>query len=256
MIRILFLGANPADTPRLALERELRSIDDKLQRGRFRDQYALDVALAVRRTELIERIQRHEPTILHFSGHGSESGELLFETEGGKAAPANSEGISEVFRVLAPLVGLRCVVLNACFSDLQARAIAEHVELRRRNDFGSLRQVRDRVRLSVPFEPRLRSIGPRRVRPRACPPRSAGECRASLYFMVFASPPNAASGGGRAGGPNARAKVGWSSRKRPLRHNGGDEAPPGSVPIARPPETPILSPTLCVGTTSRKKGGY
>jgi len=128
MITILFLAANPAGTGQLALGEEVREIDDRLQRARERDQFRLDQAFAVRRREIIERIQRHEPTVVHFSGHGSERGELIFETEGGKPAPASTEALGDIFRILAPRSGIRCVVLNACYSEAQARAISQHVD--------------------------------------------------------------------------------------------------------------------------------
>jgi hypothetical protein len=128
MIRILFLAANPARPESLDLGNELRAIDASLQRGRYRDLFHLESAFAVRRSELIERIHRHSPTILHFSGHGAETGELLFAGEGARIAPADPAALADVFRILARKAGLRCMVLNACFSESQARAIAEHVD--------------------------------------------------------------------------------------------------------------------------------
>jgi hypothetical protein len=127
MIGILFLAANPVGTTPLAFDEEVREIDDRLQRARWRDRFRVEKAFAIRKRELIEQIQRHQPTIVHFSGHGSESGELIFAAEGGEAAAAPVEAVSDIFRILAPK-GIRCVVLNACYSATQARAIAQHVD--------------------------------------------------------------------------------------------------------------------------------
>lgn len=127
MIGLLFLAANPLGTAPLALDEEVREIDERLQRARWRDRFRMEKAFATRKRELIEQIQRHEPTIVHFSGHGSEAGELIFAAEGGAAAPAPVQAVSDIFRILAPR-GIRCVVLNACYSESQARALSQHVD--------------------------------------------------------------------------------------------------------------------------------
>ena len=51
----------------------------------------------------------------------------MFETSDGDPAPASIDALEAIFRVLASK-GIRCVVLNACFSSKQAEAIARHVE--------------------------------------------------------------------------------------------------------------------------------
>src|SRR5205823_5305659 len=82
---------------------------------------------AVRATDLQEILLRVRPQIVHFSGHGStEKQELVFEDSGGKGRTVSAQAIGELFRILGD--GIRCVVLNACYSELQARAIAHHVD--------------------------------------------------------------------------------------------------------------------------------
>jgi hypothetical protein len=127
-MKILFLAANPVSMNRLALDEEVREIGARLRRVRQRDHFVLQPALAVRTKEIIETIQWHEPTVVHFGGHGNEGGELVFLGQNGEASPAPIQALTEIFRVLAPQVGIRCVVLNACFSEPQARAISEHVD--------------------------------------------------------------------------------------------------------------------------------
>jgi hypothetical protein len=123
---ILFLAANPSSTTRLALDRESREIDQRLRGADLRDAFRIEQAWAVRGEDLQERLLRHRPAIAHFSGHGSPAGELVLEDPSGAARPVGKAALASLFRILHG--GVRCVVLNACFSERQALAIAEHVD--------------------------------------------------------------------------------------------------------------------------------
>jgi hypothetical protein len=77
---------------------------------------------------LIELLLRYTPQIVHFSGHGSESGALVFENLKGKAEEVPPPALTELFRIINNNKNIRCVFLNACYSELQADAISKHVE--------------------------------------------------------------------------------------------------------------------------------
>ena len=68
---ILFLAANPSTTTRLRLDSEVRAIDQALRQANYRDQFDLRQHWAVRVADLQELLLRHQPHIVHFSGHGS-----------------------------------------------------------------------------------------------------------------------------------------------------------------------------------------
>jgi hypothetical protein len=126
LITILFVGANPVDGARLRLDEEVREIDAALRQGSLRDRFDLKQHWAVRMLDLQQALLLHRPQILHFSGHGS-SGRAIYIESGS----AQSQAVSG--QLLARLLALfsrhlRCVVLNACYSEEQARAVAEHVE--------------------------------------------------------------------------------------------------------------------------------
>ncbi|MCB0194989.1 MAG: CHAT domain-containing protein [Anaerolineae bacterium] len=126
MIKILFLGANPSDTTRLRLDEESRAIDQSLRQVEFRDNIDIKQHWAVRATDLQGYLLRHRPDILHFSGHGSSSHEILLEDNSGKSIPISVRVLSKLFSTLKD--NIRCVVLNACYSEQQAKAIAEHID--------------------------------------------------------------------------------------------------------------------------------
>ena len=125
-IKILFLAANPTGTTRLRLDQEAHEIDRALQSAEFRDHFEVRQYGAVRITEVQEYLLRHKPNIVHFSGHGSSSGEIIMESISGDKQTVPVHALSELFHILKD--DIRCVVLNACYTEKQARAIAEHID--------------------------------------------------------------------------------------------------------------------------------
>jgi hypothetical protein len=127
MIRILFLAANPKDTAQLNLTREVNRIDEELLKGRMRDEFQLQQRNAVSVSELQELLLRFNPEVVHFSGHGSEESALVFEKDG-EPEIAPPEALTDLFRIInSDRQIVQCVIMNACYSDRQAEAIAKHV---------------------------------------------------------------------------------------------------------------------------------
>ncbi|MDJ0615710.1 MAG: CHAT domain-containing protein [Calothrix sp. MO_192.B10] len=124
-VKILFLAADPSDAARLRLGQESRDIGERLQLGKEGDKYQLEQRYSVRVGDITQSIFDLEPEIIHFSGHGTEKGELWFENELGKVQPVEADALAAMFELFATQVN--CVVLNACYSEIQAQAIAEHI---------------------------------------------------------------------------------------------------------------------------------
>jgi hypothetical protein len=123
---ILFLGANPGDRTRRSLDREIREITHHLRATPDGRALTLAQEWAVRVEDLQACLLEHEPAVVHFSGQGSEAGQILLVDERGAAAPVEPAALEQLFGILRR--GIRCVVLNACFSAEQARAVARHVD--------------------------------------------------------------------------------------------------------------------------------
>lgn len=126
MISILFLAANPSDATRLRLGEEVREIDQALRKTEFRGKLDIKQHWAVRVSDLQGYLLRHKPHLVHFSGHGSKLSEIILEDNSGRSHPVSVRALSKLFSVLKD--NIRCVVLNACYSEPQARAIAEHID--------------------------------------------------------------------------------------------------------------------------------
>ena len=123
---ILFLASNPKDTDPLRLDEELREIDEGLRRARQRDQFKLDQKWAVRAEDLRRSLLDEQPTVVHFSGHGTPLDGIIVEDRAGNAEPINPRALAGLFKLFADQVD--CVVLNACYSEEQAAAISQHIK--------------------------------------------------------------------------------------------------------------------------------
>jgi CHAT domain len=148
---ILFLAANPLGTNQLALDREAREIQIELERSGSRDRFEFVTRWAVEPLDLLRELRRLKPTVVHFSGHGGldaddvhragssprdvssvlahHGGEprhgLYFQGPDGGPQLVSTEALEKTFGAAGASVKL--VVLNACYSDVQAQAIVAHV---------------------------------------------------------------------------------------------------------------------------------
>ena len=124
-IKILILSANPRGTSQLRLDEEKREIKEGLRRSKYREQFTLETSEAVRYREIHRAILDYEPNIVHFSGHGAGEEGLAFEDETGQVKLVETEALAGLFELFSDRV--KCVVLNACYSEVQAKAIAQHI---------------------------------------------------------------------------------------------------------------------------------
>lgn len=122
--KILILASNPRATPQLRLDEEVRDSVESLLRSRYRDRFDIRSRGAVRRRDMRTALLDYEAHIVHFTGHGKEDA-LLMEDELGFSAPMSAEALGELFKMFSTHV--ECVVLNACYSANQAKAISKHI---------------------------------------------------------------------------------------------------------------------------------
>jgi CHAT domain-containing protein len=149
---ILFLAANPIETAQLALDREARAIQAELERSGFRDRFELVTRWAVEPHDLLRELRKLKPTVVHFSGHGTpdnagehrsspatrrdvvgelahDGGEprhgLFFQGPDGRPQLVSTEALEETFGAVG--TSIKLVVLSACYSEVQAKALLPHV---------------------------------------------------------------------------------------------------------------------------------
>lgn len=129
-VKTLFLAAYPDASP-LTLDEEIRAIMQKIRASEYRDSMDLVSAWAVRPDDLLQKLNEHKPHIVHFSGHGSPSGEIILVDENlvnGKRVPkpVSPAAIKALFQALKG--NIQVVLLNACYSRIQAEAIREVID--------------------------------------------------------------------------------------------------------------------------------
>jgi hypothetical protein len=98
-----------------------------LRRSRKREKFTLQQGWAVRPDVLRRALLDFNPQILHFCGHGSGENGLVLENDAGEAKLVSTEALANLLKRFADR-GLECVVLNACYSEVQANAIIEHID--------------------------------------------------------------------------------------------------------------------------------
>jgi len=141
---ILLLAANPKGTEHLRLDEEAKKIDQGLERAMNRDQFQLVMKWSVTDDDLRRALLDHKPEIVHFAGHGTgsgkgtgerdlipppgdgDSGGLAFENDQGSVRLLPGDALARLFELCADHV--KCVVLNACYSEAQANAISQHID--------------------------------------------------------------------------------------------------------------------------------
>ncbi|MFB2891319.1 CHAT domain-containing protein [Aerosakkonemataceae cyanobacterium BLCC-F50] len=124
---ILILAANPTNTAPLRLEEEIREIDEGLRRGNKREQYKLEQKWAVRSRDFYRAILDYQPNIVHFCGHGAGEDGIVLEDDTGKMVLVQTNALASMFKVFAKK-SVECVILNACYSEVQAEAISKYIK--------------------------------------------------------------------------------------------------------------------------------
>lgn len=126
-IELAFIAANPAETERLALGKDYAAIRERIGRSRNAGNIKTTPILAATPQSVIDELlgMKPPPAVVHFSGHGTESGELILE---------GADGTSERFlskaglrSLLAAMRGngdpIPLVVLNACYTAAAAKSL-------------------------------------------------------------------------------------------------------------------------------------
>jgi hypothetical protein len=122
---ILLLAANPKGIKSLRLQEEERDIKERLRLAGY-GKIPINSTGATRPRDIQQVMLDFNPQIVHFSGHGAGQDGLVFENATGQEKLVSSEALASLFKLFSDRV--ECVVLNACYSQFQAEAIAQNIE--------------------------------------------------------------------------------------------------------------------------------
>jgi myosin heavy subunit len=125
-ITVLFFATNPKGTTQLRLDEESRSIQEMIRKSDHRDSISFETRWAVRPLDILQAINEVNPDVVHFSGHGVDTGELVLENTDGSAKLVTKEAITQT--IMASTDKIHLLFFNACFSYEQAQAVVSHVD--------------------------------------------------------------------------------------------------------------------------------
>lgn len=125
-ITVLFLAANPINTIPLRLDEEARTIQQRIRMSEYRESVVFESRWATRSADILQAINETNPTIVHFSGHGTDAGDLVLLNSDGMSKYVSKEAISLAMSTASD--SIRLVVFNACFSEKQAESVVEYVD--------------------------------------------------------------------------------------------------------------------------------
>lgn len=125
-LKILFLGANPEATARLAIDVEAREVESKIRSSEYRSNVRFITKWAVRPDDLVQALNEELPHIVHFSAHANGSSTLMLQSVDGHPIEVKPRALVALFKAMKD--NIRLIVINACNSDTLAQALVEHVD--------------------------------------------------------------------------------------------------------------------------------
>lgn len=125
-ITVLFFATNPKGTSQLRLDEEARAIQEMIRKSEHRDSISFETRWAVRPLDILQAINEVNPDVVHFSGHGASTGDLVLESTDGSSKFVTKEAIAQT--IMASSDKIHLLFFNACFSYEQAQAVVNSVD--------------------------------------------------------------------------------------------------------------------------------
>ena len=125
-MRVVFAAADC--TQDLDLEQEARIIKKQLAKGNTQFQYTSILNMDV--LQLQELLGLEAPDVLHFSGHGSVEGIMVYgDRKADGPVLANTQKLKTIFELTLKDKKLACLILNACYSATQFAVLQDYCEV-------------------------------------------------------------------------------------------------------------------------------
>ncbi|MGN1071200.1 MAG: CHAT domain-containing protein [Bradymonadia bacterium] len=125
-ITVLFFAINPIGTDQLRLDQEARDIQEKIRMSEHRDSISFVTRWAVRPADILQAINEVNPDVVHFSGHGTSTGDLVLENTDGSPKYVTKEAMTQIITAASDRIHL--LFFNACFSQAQAETVVQNVD--------------------------------------------------------------------------------------------------------------------------------
>ena len=130
---ILFMASNPAGTDARALDEQAHAVQVELERAGLRECFKLETRWAAQPLDLLRELVKLKPTVVHFcggriagAGDTARAAGIYFQGSDGYAHLVPATALAEAFDAAGGSVKL--VVLDACYSEAHAEAVAAHID--------------------------------------------------------------------------------------------------------------------------------
>ena len=123
MKTILILASNPRQD--LQLGYEIHALKNIIEESGNLQKFGVVIDDAISPQNIQRLFLEHKPRIVHFCGHGSGANGLVFVNSSGKEQLVSTQALSNLFKEFNDTI--ECVLLNACYSEVQANMIAQHI---------------------------------------------------------------------------------------------------------------------------------
>jgi hypothetical protein len=129
-IKVMVLTANPSGTSPIEWGREAATIRRIAVRESNPRPIEVEVYTAFESTDFELFVKQKKPTIIHFSGHGTEQKKFVLDDGSGYAHHFSYVAMGEIFRrLLQEGIRVRCILLNGCFTATARKEIGEFAEV-------------------------------------------------------------------------------------------------------------------------------
>jgi hypothetical protein len=108
------------------LDEEVRTIQEMIRKSQHRDSITFESRWTVRPMDILQAINELDPDVIHFSGHGADTSELVLENADGTAKLVTKEAITQT--IMTSSDKIRLMFFNACYSQEQAQTVIEYVD--------------------------------------------------------------------------------------------------------------------------------
>lgn len=128
-LNVLYLTASPIANDPLRVDAEVAIVQNEVQRSRFRNRISIFHKPAADLRSLLDGLNDHKPAIVHFSGHGEETG-IAMDNKSVCSPSSQDVPFSLLSQALAATdIRPKIVVLNSCYSSGAKKALLKEVDV-------------------------------------------------------------------------------------------------------------------------------
>ncbi len=122
----LFVSANAEGQPGLSIQSEIAKL--RAVFGKHSTQVLFLPYDAIKYGDFVSYVRDHQPAVIHFSGHGTETNEILMQDDDGNVQAVSGDVLRHLLKIPGNASNLQLILLNCCHSLSIAQKLKGHVQ--------------------------------------------------------------------------------------------------------------------------------